>query len=475
MMMNDRVEIGTGAGPVVRDVGSFGRASGGTGDIDEKLVGLHRMLKRIAKARAHLDLQEAAALREAQQLRLWRQFGHTSLADYMVQELGYSSHRVAEERLRLANALPALPEMSKAIENGEINFSKARELVRVVTPKTEQAWLGKAKGMNVREVEQAVAGHAKGDLPEDPVDARLVRRTIWLSVRPETEVLFREARRAIDKERGQKLDEDAALEALCRAYLSGGRGRADRVSAADDAARGEPCPVPRGSDRPSSAGGGDQRSASAHGDQRSAFGGSGCRSFVGDPGDPSMQLTIFEIGQSIHDDADDGSRVSGRAPVDDAAPGREHAVGRASGELVSCDRSGEGTSKLVNAGSSESVVGVGRCELVLCGGSSELGSSASSELVVRNGASELAVGNGTSEIVVSGAAPYRIAVTICSHCGRGWQHGGGAVEEMTLAAVGRARCDAQWIGDVGSDEVERARQEISPATRRKVLHRDQGR
>jgi hypothetical protein len=70
MMMNERVEIG-GGGIV------------GAGAADEKLAMLHRVLKRIAKARAHLDLQEAEALREAQQLRLWRQFGHASLADYM--------------------------------------------------------------------------------------------------------------------------------------------------------------------------------------------------------------------------------------------------------------------------------------------------------------------------------------------------------------------------------------------------------
>jgi hypothetical protein len=68
-----------------------------------------------------------------------------------------------------------------------------------------------------------------------------------------------------------------------------------------------------------------------------------------------------------------------------------------------------------------------------------------------------------------------VAVTVCSECKRGWQHGGGAVEEMTPAAVERAQCDAQWIGDLNSMIVERARQEIPPATRRKVLHRDNGR
>ncbi len=147
--MNERVEMGRGVGAVA-------------GGVDEKLVMLHRTLKRIAKARAHLDLQEAEALREAQRLQLWRQFGHTSLADYMVQELGYSSHRVAEDRLRLANALPALPMITEAIQNGNLNMSQARELSRVATPETEEAWLEKAKAMNVRQVEQAVSGAREG-------------------------------------------------------------------------------------------------------------------------------------------------------------------------------------------------------------------------------------------------------------------------------------------------------------------------
>jgi hypothetical protein len=192
--------------------------------------------------------------------------------------------------------------------------------------------------MNVREVEQAVAGHGKGDLPDDPVDPRLVRKTLWLSVRPETEVLFREAKLAVEKERGERLDEDAVLEALCRGYLSGSRTSREAAS------------VPRGSE-------------------------------------------------------------TGSVPR-----GSEN-------DSVSRGNEGEGWEPSAN----------------------------------------------------DGAAPYRLAGTVCSECRRGWQHGGGAVEEMTPAAVERAMCDAQWIGDLNSMIVERARQEISPATRRKVLHRDQGR
>jgi hypothetical protein len=286
MFMNDRVEIG---------------------DREEALVKLHSTLKRIAKARAHLDVKEAAALRDAQRLQLWKQFGYTSLVDYMQRELGYTP-RAAEDRLRVANALPELPKLTEALQTGNLNFSQARELTRVVTPETEQVWIGKTQEMNVREVERAVAGHVKGDLPEDPIDPRLVRKSMWLSVRPETEVMFRTAKQKLEKERGEKLDEDAVLEALCRAFLT---------------------------------------------TDKSAVG-------------PNE-------AQPVH------------------------------------------------------------------------------------------------------GAPYRVAVTVCKECKKGEQHGGGAVAAMTPAAVERAMCDAQWIGDLDSELVERARQEISPATRRKVLHRDQGR
>jgi hypothetical protein len=311
-------------GTSVESVGSIGGCSEAGGD-QERRVKLHRKLKRIARARALLDTHEAAALREAQRLQLWKQFGYTSLVDYMDRELGYAP-RAALDRLRVANALPELPAIAEAMETGALDFSKARELVRVATPETEQAWIGAVQDKNVREVERVVAGHAKGDLPDDPVDPRLVRKTMWLSVRPETEVLFREARKRLERERGETLDDDAVMEALCRAFL-GGTGISDETRA-------------------------------------------------------------------------DAGANEIRAHVD---------------------------TKETHATTS------------------------------------------------AGAAPYRVAVTICTQCKRGWQHGAGAVEEMTPAAVERAECDAQRIGDVSSGNVERATQTIPPATRRKVLHRDQGR
>jgi hypothetical protein len=329
MILNERVEMGVDA--------ADGRS---------QLVLLHKRLKRIARIRGALDVQEAEALREAQRLQLWRQFGYASLADYMTNELGYS-FRTAEDRLRMANALPQLPKLTEALQTGNLNFSQARELARVATPDTEQVWIDRAADLNVRQVEQAVAGHCKGDLPDDPIDPRLVRKTLWLSVRPETEVMFREARKVLDKERGEKLDDDAVLEALCRAYLRG-----------------------------------HQRGGSTH-------------------------VGAEEVGPR-------GGATHGAA----------------------CDEQGETTVGDSNRRAPGTPSGISRANR---------------------------------------GAPYRVAVTVCSECKRGWKHGGGLVEEMTPPAVETAMCDAQWIGDLDSNTIERARQEISEAMRRKVMHRDQGR
>ncbi len=380
MIMNAPVEIGGGEGGRGAAAGAAGAGVVGFVSGNERLVLLHSKLKRIAKARAHLDAQEAEALREAQQLQLWKQFGHVSLVDYMVQELGYSSFRVAEDRLRLANALPELPKLTEALKSGELNVSQAREIARVATPETEEKWIEKALDLNVRETEQAVAGHCKGDLPEDPVDPRLVRKTLWLSVRPETEVLFREVRKQLDQERGEKLDEDAVLDALCRTFLN----RTERR----DGTR---------ADRATHVGA-NARQDSDHDRDRDQDG----------EHDQERSSSSTHVGANAGQDSDHDQRSSISTHV-----------GANAGQDFDSDRP-------------------------------QLASHA-------------------------GCAPYRIAVTVCSDCKRGWQHGGGAVEEMTPPAVEAAMCDGQWIGDIDSRLVERARQDISPATRRKVLHRDQGR
>ena len=181
---------------------------------------LHHQLKRIVKARAALDAQELECLREADRLRMWRRFGCTSLAEYMERELGYSQ-RAAIERVRVMGAIAGLPAIEHALVGGELSFSAAREITRVATAETEEVWLEATSDKTAREVEAMVAGHQRGDRPDDPTDPSLLKQVVRIELTAETYALKHQVHALLEKELGQRLDEDAVLAAAFRHVLDG--------------------------------------------------------------------------------------------------------------------------------------------------------------------------------------------------------------------------------------------------------------
>ena len=190
---------------------------------EERCEKLHRTLRRIVKARGALDAQEAAALREAEDLKLWRQYGYASLLEYMELEMGYSP-RAALERLRVAKAIEELPKIGEAMTQGDLSFSGARELTRVATAETEQEWLEAAEDKNLREVEEIVSGRTRGQRPTDPADPKLKRRVLRYDVKPETVALVRQAKQLLERELGERLDDDGFMRALARLVIDGAHG-----------------------------------------------------------------------------------------------------------------------------------------------------------------------------------------------------------------------------------------------------------
>jgi hypothetical protein len=202
----------SGAGPGARASEDAGHAS--------RFERLHRQLKRIVKARGALDAQEAAALREAHATKMWRHFGCSSLIDYMEREMGYTP-RAALERLRVANAIEELPVIADAMDQGSLSFSGARELTRVVTPETQQAWVDAASEKSSRQIEEMVRGHKPGDLPTDAPDPALRTKVLRFEVKLSTAVLERHAKKKLEEERGERLDDDAFVRALFLRVIEG--------------------------------------------------------------------------------------------------------------------------------------------------------------------------------------------------------------------------------------------------------------
>lgn len=184
---------------------------------------LDRRLRAYARQRSTLDAAESFDLVRAERLRIYAFHGCVTLYEYMERILGYSPH-TARERMRVARALVELPLTSAALARGDLRFSAARELTRVATAETEAEWLGAAGGRSGREVEMLVAGHARGDLPEDPTHPDLSTRTVRFDLPTEVFALLREARAVLEEERGGEVCDADLVETMCRRLLDPGTG-----------------------------------------------------------------------------------------------------------------------------------------------------------------------------------------------------------------------------------------------------------
>ncbi len=157
-------------------------------------------------------------MREAERLQIWRPLGMVSALDYLERVLGHTPH-VANERLRVARALGDLPVLTDAFASGELQFSAIRELTRVATPATETRWRDAALGKNVRQIEELVAGHRRGDAPEDPADPEVRTHVVRFSLGAEVFARLRQVRAALTDERDAYVDDDQLVSALCDAGL----------------------------------------------------------------------------------------------------------------------------------------------------------------------------------------------------------------------------------------------------------------
>ena len=171
---------------------------------------VHERVLSFARRRAGFEWEEGRLLREALRAGVHRRLGMGSFAEYVERHFGYNG-RLVKEKLRVAQALEELPETSDALRSGRLTWSAVRELTRVATAKTEREWLAQAQGRTVRQVEEAVSGRALGDLPSDPVDAKLRRHVLRYEVSGETRALLLDAIAKLRRDTGEALDDDAVL------------------------------------------------------------------------------------------------------------------------------------------------------------------------------------------------------------------------------------------------------------------------
>lgn len=102
--------------------------------------------------------------------RMHRTLGYATVSEYAEHGLGLESGK-AYDLLRIGRSLPDLRAVDAALEAGELEWTKAREIVRVATPETAEAWVARAAHVSSRQLEQDVRHSLTGELPpkdDDP-------------------------------------------------------------------------------------------------------------------------------------------------------------------------------------------------------------------------------------------------------------------------------------------------------------------
>jgi len=157
----------------------------------------------------------AAQLARMRRGRLFAVLGYASLAAYARAELGLGRSKVSE-LVGIVEASEALPAVREAFVGGRLEWTKAREVVKLATPETEAEWLARASGLSAQELRACRTG-------EPPKQTRV------LSLSPEQTAAFDQLVAQVRDELGAVSDGEAVLELMRRGAGGGTDGPAKRT------------------------------------------------------------------------------------------------------------------------------------------------------------------------------------------------------------------------------------------------------
>ena len=188
--------------------------------IDQKLVDARRTQRGAEHRIAVLLAQMADGA-------LYRALGYASVEQYATGRLELTT-RMTRDFVRIGRAIAELPVLNAALAEGTVDWTKAREVVRVATPATESAWTERAKTQTARVIEKEVAAARIGDAPPlgEPVPelppAR--RRLVFECEATDAEIVLQALallRARTDLTPGE-IDDGALLAEMARAVIAQG-------------------------------------------------------------------------------------------------------------------------------------------------------------------------------------------------------------------------------------------------------------
>ncbi|HSJ26158.1 MAG TPA: DUF222 domain-containing protein [Longimicrobiales bacterium] len=128
-------------------------------------------------------------LREFDRRRGWAVEGHASCAHWLSFRTGMD-RGTAREKVRVARAMAELPQVSAAMERGELSFAKVRCITRVANAECEAELLGYAQTSTAAELERMVRGWRRLDRLDETERERRRHLTRCVSVFPDDDGMY---------------------------------------------------------------------------------------------------------------------------------------------------------------------------------------------------------------------------------------------------------------------------------------------
>jgi hypothetical protein len=115
-----------------------------------------RALRGCVSAFDRLRQNLALWFTDALERELYRELGHPSMEVYAREGLGFSTGRT-RQFLRLSRELRRMPTLRAAVTEGQLGWTKAQEVARMLTPANEEEWVEKAVRLPREELRREMA------------------------------------------------------------------------------------------------------------------------------------------------------------------------------------------------------------------------------------------------------------------------------------------------------------------------------
>ena len=179
----------------------------------------------IATLSAHIEAATYRLLRaiaEFDRLEGWG-CGFASCAHWLSYRVGLDLV-TAREKVRVARALEALPQISRAFQEGKLSYSKVRAMTRIATPQNEEELLRIARDGTASHLERVVRGYRRACRLEEVDEAQRQHEDRYLHYHTDDDgMLVIEARLPPEVGATVRKALEAAVEGLCQTQRVQGR------------------------------------------------------------------------------------------------------------------------------------------------------------------------------------------------------------------------------------------------------------